>query len=385
MNLLRVIATVDPRAGGPVEGMRRANHILAESGTGVEVVCTDAPENARKHAGDEPWPTHGLGPPKFGTYAYARKLRPWLDANLPRFDAAIVHGNWQYHGLAASRACRRAGVPYLVYPHGMLDPWFNRAYPLKKWKKRLYWWWGEHPVLRHAAAVLFTCEEERRLARQSFRPYRVRERVIGYGTRPPEVGERSANTASPAGERPYLLFLGRIQEKKGLDLLLGAYAAFRREAPDPPDLVLAGPEQQPAFARRLRDGFPGEGVIWAGTLEGPAKWRALAEAEALVLPSHQENFGLAVAEALATGTPVLISDKVNIWREIREGGAGLVEPDTASGTETLLRRWSALSAGERRAMSDAALRVFAEHFDLRRATQRLVALVRETVTARENA
>jgi len=141
----------------------------------------------------------------------------------------VVHGLWQHPGVAARRALRAAGVPYFVYPHGMLDPWFRHEYPLKHAKKCLYWWLAQHAVLRDAAAVLFTCEEERRLARESFWPYRVREAVVNYGTTLPagvRPEQRDAFLAAfPAlrGQR-LLLFLGRIHEKKGCDLLIDAFA-----------------------------------------------------------------------------------------------------------------------------------------------------------------
>ena len=99
-------------------------------------------------------------------------------------------------------------------------------------------------------------------------------------------------------------------------------------------------------------------------LRGEVKYGALASAEAFVLPSHQENFGVAVVEALACGTPVLISDKVNIWREVKLGGAAVVEADTLEGTTRLLERWFALPSSEREAMAAAALPLFRERFDI---------------------
>lgn len=378
MKLLRVIATINPATGGPVEGLERASRVMLELGVEVEVACLDrpgafAPEHARL-----PWPVHQLGPFYLGAYAYAPRLSPWLRQNLRDYDAVIIHGNWQYHGFAAARACRKQQIPYFIYPHGMLDPWFNQTYPLKKLKKQLYWFWGEHPVLANARAVLFTSEEECRLARRSFAPYRVREKIIGYGTSAPDPAllDASPATADPAPPwegRRYFLFLGRIQEKKGLDLLVEAYAGLRARDPGLPDLVIAGPVQQEDYAARIRDNFPADGIHWAGTIEGASKWRTLAGAEALVLPSHQENFGLVVAEALAVGTPVLLSDKVNIWREVTEGGAGRAAPDTPGGARRLLEEWLALSPDEQSAMREAARDVFARHFEIRRATERLVA------------
>jgi glycosyltransferase involved in cell wall biosynthesis len=110
---------------------------------------------------------------------------------------------------------------------------------------------------------------------------------------------------------------------------------------------------------------------------GESKWGALAAAEVFALPSHQENFGIAVAEALACGTPVLISDKVNIWREVAEERAGLVASDTAEGMAQMLRDWSALNAGERNAFSQHARHGFQRHFDIRVCAEAVLDAVRE--------
>ena len=93
---------------------------------------------------------------------------------------------------ASGARCAELATPYFVFPHGMLDPWFKRTYPLKHLKKLLYWPWAEYRVLRDAAAVLFTSEEERRLARESFWPYRCNEVVVNYGTAAPEIDLASA-------------------------------------------------------------------------------------------------------------------------------------------------------------------------------------------------
>ena len=258
-------------------------------------------------------------------------------------------------------------------PHGMLDPWFRDAWPLKHARKALYWRAIEQRVVRDAAAVVFTCEEERRLGRETFRPWLAkREEIVSLGTVAPpgeaaDLRERFyARCPKLRGER-VLLFLGRLHEKKGCDLLI---EAFRRVAP-PMRLVLAGPCGDAALLQRLQTMAADAAVTFTGPLYGEEKWGALAAAEVFVLPSHQENFGIAVAESLASGTPVLISDRVNIWREIAAAGAGLVEPDTLAGTERLLTRWL---AADHSAMRAAAAQCFTERFDIRATAEKLAAL-----------
>ncbi len=116
-------------------------------------------------------------------------------------------------------------------------------------------------------------------------------------------------------------------------------------------------------------------ITWPGMLRDSLKWGAFYSAEAFVLPSHQENFGIAVAEALGCGLPVLISNKVNIWREIQGDGAGLVEDDTQPGTEKLLGRWLAMDAASRLEMSRCARLSFSRRFTIDRMASSLLAAV----------
>jgi glycosyltransferase involved in cell wall biosynthesis len=141
---------------------------------------------------------------------------------------------------------------------------------------------------------------------------------------------------------------------------------------------MAGPDGvglQPELAALAQRLGISERVTWTGMLEGAAKWGALRAADVFVLPSHQENFGIAVAEALAMGLPTLLSTQVNIWREVVAAGAGLAEPDTLAGTVALLSRWLALPAVTRTHMRQAATPCFERHFHVQAAAQRLLALV----------
>src|SRR5262249_46326112 len=149
MKLLHLLPTVDPRRGGPIEGVRQRGLRLLEMGHQVEVACHDDP--GASHLATFPLPVHPLGPPR-GSYSYAASLRPCLRAHAGNYDAVVVNGIWQYHSLAAWQVMRELRQPYLLFTHGMLDPWFRRAYPLKHLKKVLYWHLAEYRVLRDAAA-----------------------------------------------------------------------------------------------------------------------------------------------------------------------------------------------------------------------------------------
>jgi glycosyltransferase involved in cell wall biosynthesis len=366
LKLLHVMPSVNPHGGGPMEGVRQRGLRLQQLGHIVEVVTLDDP--TKEYLSGYPLAVHALGP-SGGGYGYNAKLVPWLKKHARDYDAVIVNGLWQYHSFAAWRALQKMGVPYYVFAHGMLDPWFKRTYPLKHFKKWLYWPWAEYRVLRDARAVLFTSEEERLQARQSFWLYRAAERVVAYGTSAPPANAAELRELFLAAHpelrgRRILLFLSRVHEKKGCDLLIQAFAQVAAAEPTL-HLVMAGPDQTGWSARlktMARDLGVMDRISWPGMVGGELKWGAFYSAEAFVLPSHQENFGIAVAEALSCGLPVLISDKVNIWREIESDNAGLVESDTQVGTENLLRRWLAMPPESKLEMSRCARESFFRRF-----------------------
>ncbi len=373
MRILQTVQTLDVRTGGVVRAVLLLSEALAAKGHEVEIVTLDPPGSENVNA--TTLNVHPLGTGKPG-YGYAPALLPWLKEHAQNFDRVIVNGMWQYPGFAVWRAFAGTSTPYFVYPHGMLDPWFKRTYPLKHLKKWLYWPLGEYRVLRDARGVIFTSEEERLAARESFWLYRCRELISPLGVAAPAAAtsdEFLARFPDLRGKR-IVLFLGRLHPKKGCDLLVDAFA---RTAPADESvvLVMAGPDQT-GWEAELKSRAAALGtehrVLFTGMLDGSLKWSALAAAEVFVLPSHQENFALSVAEALACGVPALISNRVNIWREVQEDGAGFVEPDDAAGTERLLRRWFETPEPERVALRGKAADCFRNQFEIDRAATSLL-------------
>ena len=379
--ILHCISSVNPVGGGPIEGLKQLSAVNQRHGHTVEVLSLDDP--ADPWVRDCPLPCHAVGPTRIWGWRHTPRLVPWLRAHAHEYDAVIVNGIWQYHAFGVWRALHKLPVPYFVFTHGMLDPWFKRTYPLKHLKKWLFWPWADYRVLRDAAAVLFTCEDERRLARQSFWLYRCDEYVVSYGTSaPPEGTQRQREAFQRAfpeldGKR-LLLFLGRVHEKKGPDLLFDAFARLRSLEPQlmkDVHIVMAGPadhEHGQAMQARARDLGLQDAVTWTGMVSGDIKWGAFRCADAFVLPSHQENFGIAVAEAMACGVPVLISNQVNIWREIQQAEGGYVDQDTVMGTERLLRRWLTTPPERWQAMRDNARECFQSRFLIDRTAESFI-------------
>lgn len=380
LRILRVIASANPAHGGPIEGLLKSSLVMARLGCQNEIACLDDPDD--RWLADLPLKHHALGHVR-RRYSYSPAFTPWLRKQAGNYDAVVVHGVWNYASVGVWRALRNGPVPYFVFTHGMLDPWFGQAQPIKNVVKQAYWTLLEGKVLRDARCVLFTSEEERRLARTAFKGHSYRERVVAYGAADPAGAptEQIAGfrRAHQLGERPYLLFLGRIHPKKGCDLLIRAFARIADAHPEL-DLVLAGPDQV-GWRATLEDIAGAEGVrnrvLFTGMLAGDAKWGAIRGAQAFVLPSHQENFGIAVAEAMACSTPVLITNKVNIWSEVEASGGGLVAADDESGVLDLLARFLALPESARREMGAKARSAFLRNFEIEAAAKDLVSVLRE--------
>lgn len=375
MNVLHFIASIDPATGGPVEGLRQRCNIYRAAGYHVEIASLDSPEFVQTL--DFPAKLIGLGPGR-GTYGYTARAVPWLKENVRNFDVVFVNGVWNYNTLAAYRALAGTDIPWAIFTHGMMDPYFKRQFPLKHLKKSLYWHTQLAKAFRSATAVLFTCEEEKLLARQSFSRYRVREAVVPYGTFGPDCDTTAAAedflAQFPAlrGKR-LAISLGRIHPKKGTDILIQSFAATL--ARDPAwHLIIAGPDQTgwqkelEALATTL--GISNR-ITWTGSLHGAHKWGAFAASEIFALPSHQENFGIVVAEAMSCSLPVLISNKVNIWREIAAAAAGLVADDTVAGTTASFEHYASLSSEEAATLRANSKACFSQSFDFN-ATSKMV-------------
>ncbi|MDM4018934.1 glycosyltransferase [Roseiconus lacunae] len=390
--VLHIMPTMNPSYGGPCQGVRNLVPPMDRLGTTSEVVSFDPPEN--DFSPSDPFVTHCLGSGR-GPWSYNRSYRPWLEANACNYDVLIIHGDWLYQSIATIRSLAKlrkhrpaVDLPKVyAMPHGMLDPWFQRdaSRRIKAIRNWIYWKVFEHRVIEESDGVLFTCHQELELARIPFRPYRPKLEIdVGYGVpRPPAADEEKRQAflrhCPELDDRPYLLFLSRIDPKKGIDLLIRAYAAVSAEFPVDtriPALVIAGPDDS-AYAREMKR-LAGElgltkpsdhnrnhaAVQFTGMLKGDAKWGAFYGCDAFVLPSHQENFGIAVAEALACGAPVLISNQVNIFVEIQNAKAGLIFDDNFEGTCDSLRQWLSLTPAERTAYRTSATACYQRYFSV---------------------
>jgi glycosyltransferase involved in cell wall biosynthesis len=376
VKILQVIPTLEPSVGGVAPAMLALSRGLVRRGHNVEVVALDPPSS--EWLGGIDLPKHALGR-GLTNYGYSPALDRWLKAKGRNYDRIIVNGVWQYPGFAVWRRFSGSGTPYYVFPHGMLDPWFKRTYPLKHLKKWLYWPWAEYRVLRDAAAVIFTSDQERVDARESFWLYQAREKVSSLGIEMPAAGdpdskERFLDQFPHLRGHRLLVFLGRLHPKKGCDVAIEAFAAVAQRNHDL-CLVMAGPDQigwQKALETLAQKLQIKSRVTFAGMLNGEFKRGALLAADAFILPSHQENFGMAVAEALSLGVPVLISNRINTAADIEKDRAGYVAADDLAGTTSLIERWCNTPAAEQELMRQNARKCFADRFEINRAVDSLL-------------
>ena len=380
MKILHIISSLNRQGSGPAEGLLNIALSNIKAGHQVEILTLDS--LMKPLPMNDSLKIHFAGPAYF-KYRYAPKLSRWLLNNSVNYDALIIEGLWQFHSFISWKICCKLKIPYYVYVHGMLSTWFKFEYPIKHLKKSIYWFLIERKVLRDARYVLYTTEEEKMLARLSFKSYSCLEKVIGYGISKPVVNKKNIKEEffkkfPGLDKKRLILFLGRIHTVKGCDILIEAFAkiAFKNKTIH---LVIAGQgddKLKVSLKKQVSSLNLANRITWAGVLSGDLKWGAIHCCEVFCLPSHQENFGVAVVEALACGKPVLISNKVNIWREISASSAGFVDDDSIPGTINNLNKWLAMKPNDLKKMSLNAKKCYSNNFNSQQAADNLINIIK---------
>jgi glycosyltransferase involved in cell wall biosynthesis len=374
MKVLHVIPNLAARTGGPPVAVVESSLALAHCGVETAIFATDMAEaasaqsHARVCASDLPDGAESLDVRLFPArwpqrLAFSPSLYRSLVEEAGRYDIVHIHSLFLFPQFAAYRGARKARVPHVVSPRGALDPYLRRrSRPVKAvadalWQRRL---------LEDAAALHVTSDEEARLIDDVASD--VPRAVVPNGIRwsqfqdlPPGEEFRRAHLGGHEG--PVVMYLGRFSHKKGLDVLIRAFAIARRDAPDA-RLTIVGPDDEgltPSLQTLAMQEGAADAVTFTGMVRGRERLAALAAADVWVLPSHSENFGIAAAEALAAGRAVIVSANVNIAPEISEAGAGVVSglnPQALAGDIAALLR----DRGRRQALG-AAGREFARRYD----------------------
>lgn len=344
MNILQVIPSLSPLHGGPTFVAINLSKALADRGHIVHLLTTDRGGLANLDNLDNV--NVKVFKEVFAPYAYAPEMSRSLEQLLPTADLVHIHGLYLYPNVRAAQLARRFGVPYIVRPAGALDPYHLGR---KSAKKRLFDLLVNNSVLRNASAFHFTTKIEKEISES--RTFGRRSVVVPNGLDIAQIEHfaRKGNFRKKLGQaasKKLVLFLGRINYKKGFELLIPAFAQLRAVVPDA-HLVIAGNDDGHLDKVRslINDYKVSADCTVVGFLESPEKFEALADADAFVLPSYSENFANAVFEALACGAPAIISNQVHSWPEIADAGAAMVVDTTVEQVAAAL--CSLLTSSER--------------------------------------
>ena len=329
-------------------------------------------------------------------FKYSGPLSRWLSKHVADFDCVHVHAVFSHAPLSAARWCRMQSVPYVVRPLGALEPWSLRQKPIRK---RVALALFAKRMLERAAAVHYTTDRERRDSERALGLSNGIVIPLGVDLPPLQLERGSGGEVG----RPYVLFLSRLHPKKGVELLIEAFAKVTRPHPLPPlpsgegaadrprersspdwQLVIAGtgdPAYEVSLRRQVESLGLSDRVRFVGWVDGPEKQQLLAEAGLFVLPSAQENFGIAALEAMAAGVPVAVSSEIDLSDEIEHAGAGWVFPRTIDGIAAALRAaWT--SPEERRRRGDRGRELAGTRFQWPAIAARLVGLYEQITKAR---
>jgi glycosyltransferase involved in cell wall biosynthesis len=377
MKVLHVIPSIAACYGGPSKVVIDTCRALRNAGIDAEIATTNADEN-----GDTPLPEALPATVKdVPVYFFARQhrwrykfswpLTKWLKRNVRQYDLLHIHGLFSYSTAAAAFYSRKNRVPYIILPHGMLAPWPMRKNRLMK---SLYFKAIEKRNLEHGV-VHFTAEAELRMSAGCGGSQFVLPYVLDL--KPKSNGFQSKSDSN----RLRILFLSRIHPKKGIEILIEALSSLAQEGFDF-ELVLAGSGEQ-HYENKVRQMIHNAGLSgctkFAGFVEGIAKSRLFETCDVFVLPSHQENFGIAVAEAMTFGMPVIISDNVDIHEEIASEGAGLVVSASAYELSAALR--TLLDSAARRLEIGARAKEFVDRrFSINSITRETLRIYSDVVT-----
>lgn len=326
-HVVHVISSVDPRAGGTTTQLAALVRAQVELGMTVTVVSTyladfdpsaaEAMQNAGAYV--------ELVGPSTTVMAWHPKLSRVLRSVMVNNNLVHIHGLWEEIQHRAAVISREMGLPYLFSLHGTLEPWSMHQ---SRFKKQIYMAVRMKRNLAGAAALHYADRVEQELTATwklsnpaIIQPYAI---DLDAFERVPSPG--LFRRAFPQiGNAPYVLFLGRLHPRKGLDVLI---PAFKFGAPPNTMLVIAGPSAEPEYENDLHSLVKQhdltDRVVFTGMLEGNIRTAAYAEAQLCVVPSHSDNFGTTAIESLACGTPVIVSDHVALSRTIAMNHVGEV-------------------------------------------------------------
>ncbi|GBE91594.1 hormogonium polysaccharide biosynthesis glycosyltransferase HpsP [Nostoc cycadae] len=371
MRILQIVPSISLIYGGPSQMVLGLAPALAKEGIKVTILTTDSNGDAGQKPLDVPLnrPIQQDGYEiiyfrcaPFRRYKFSLDLLKWLKSHANEFDLAHIHALFSPISSAAAMVCRQKKLPYILRPLGTLDP---ADLQKKKQLKKLYVELIERRNLADAAAIHFTSEQEAKISARF--GVNTKDLVIPLGVKPTQKIQSSAvrSQLDIPENVPLVLFMSRIDPKKGLNLLIPALEKLL--ANDCKfHFVLAGTNpQDPDYEQKINSQIENSSLrshtTITGFVSGELKACLLQAADLFVLPSYYENFGIAVAEAMVAGIPVVISDQVHIWQQVSDSDSGWVgQTDVSALFELLQQALQNPAECQRRGMN--AQKYALEHF-----------------------
>jgi len=296
MKILHIINSIDDEHGGPAVHVKNLANALCKCGHETEIYACDGLPIRRPHQ-----------------YYYNPQIREKLSRDAVFFDVVHIHGIWTYPDFIASKLCYEFGIPYIITSYGMLDKWCMRQ---KRIKKYIYYFFIEKKILKKAAFIHFSFEDEHRksIIYNIKRNFKYIQYLINFK----DIEESDNEPGYGLINKKYILFFGRIHKKKGWGILIKAFLKLRKEHKYKNiHLVFMGKGKRP-----LQDDK--NNIIDLGMIYGKERFSIVKNALFVCLPSYQENFGLSIVESLACGIPVLISKYIDIADLIVKNKVGVV-------------------------------------------------------------
>ena len=369
MKILHVIDTTNPKTGGPVEGLKQLYKYYKKKKINVEILSSD--NNLYSNNLKKDLPKINIAGKQSFFFRYNSKLIPWLEKNIYKYDLLIVHGIWLYHNFAVMNVANRFNKPYFVFTHGAMAPWLNKFLTFKYIKKKIFFSLFQRKFLLRAKAVFFTSLTEMNNAKKEFNLSGVKKKYIGYGI----FGNQNTNNFNKKKflekfpnfkYKKIILYLGRIHEIKGIDILIKSFLKLYSKN-KLFHLIIAGPANKNYLKKlkALNDGS-NENITWFSDVYGKFKWDLFNVSDFFCQPSHHENFGITIVEALSSKKPVIISNKVNIFKTIKNYNAGLIANDNQNSFDKTLLRINFISNKDYKKLSNSAYMCFKTNFSLER-------------------
>ena len=364
--ILRITTTLDPKFGGPSIGVLESSKNLINNGFKVDIITIDKKKfnkiklknlkiiNFNNYIGKN--------------YRFCISLIFWLFKNKKKYDFFIIHGIWQFPTLLARVILKNK---YYVFTHGQLDPFFGYNF-FKSLKKKLYWYLVEYSNLQNSISILLTSlGEKKNLNKTYVKTNKIKKKIIKYGIYKKKLNYKKI-TSIFSKKYPFLkmknfyLYIGRYHEKKGCDIIIKSIKKLKKKFKTP--ILFVGPSDNNKYEIYLKklvsDYKLNKIIFFSDALFGDLKWGAISNCKAMLLASHGENFGISVVESLSAGRPVLITNKVNIYRDILISQSGLISNNTIDSFSKKLLKFENLNKSEITKMSKNSIKCFNKNFEL---------------------